>query len=396
MLFRSGWLKAHRTAWYKHHLDLNYSSRVSTFSAPASSPREARKRLLSGLGGPSSSALLKHSFPQPEDLTADEDEDDDGDGGERNGDAPRNGGSSAAGPVGGALLHVPRSSDRKEDVVTDEEWDAYADAPSEPDNEPGRDTENIKPKPAEASTPSFTTAFSRAPELDGAHQNRAQEEASGLHIRTAPGTAQPKALGKRPVSIVESSSGVTAGSTVGVPSVDAASTSSLLPDTDANKVRPDAASQQPSMGLRERAKKRSQNQSSDIGGTGLDLVRSKTSLRNLVKFDIPEDSKRAELHLKAKAAQVTIQRASTKLRRQKLKDGLVVKMERMLVRVDKAGTEVPDEFDENASQKIDSRVKDKWREYMVVCRQSISDECDFVLQMYKTRVFLHRLSSVLR
>jgi hypothetical protein len=69
-----------------------------------------------------------------------------------------------------------------------------------------------------------------------------------------------------------------------------------------------------------------------------------------------------------------------------LKDGLVVKMERMLVRVDKAGSDVPDDFDENGDQKIDSRVKDKWREYMVVCRQSISEEADFVLQFYKTRV----------
>jgi hypothetical protein len=83
---------------------------------------------------------------------------------------------------------------------------------------------------------------------------------------------------------------------------------------------------------------------------------------------------------------MTVQRASTKLRRKKIKDGLIVKMERMLVRVDEAGREVPDDFDENGSQKIDSRVKDKWREYMVVCRHSETDEADFVLQIYKTRV----------
>jgi hypothetical protein len=114
--------------------------------------------------------------------------------------------------------------------------------------------------------------------------------------------------------------------------------------------------------------------------------RTSSNLRNFVRFDIPEDSRRAELHIKAKAAQMTVRRASTRLRRQRLKDGLVVKMERMLIRVDSAGTELPEDFDENGDQKIDSRVRDKWREYMVVCRQSISEEADFVLQMYKTRV----------
>ncbi|KAL5397412.1 hypothetical protein PMIN06_003648 [Paraphaeosphaeria minitans] len=130
----------------------------------------------------------------------------------------------------------------------------------------------------------------------------------------------------------------------------------------------------------------SESTGSPIERAGETLSRKKSNLRNLVKFDIPEDSKRASIHLRAKQAQMTVQRASTKLKRRKIKDGLVVKMERMLVRVDSAGKEVPDDFDENTSQKIDSTVKDKWREYMVVCRHSESGDADFVLQMYKTRV----------
>jgi hypothetical protein len=63
------------------------------------------------------------------------------------------------------------------------------------------------------------------------------------------------------------------------------------------------------------------------------------------------------------------------------------------VRVDAAG-EVPDDFDENVNQRVNSRVKDKWREYMVVCRHNHSDNADFVMQFYKTRVsdvrLLHR------
>jgi hypothetical protein len=115
------------------------------------------------------------------------------------------------------------------------------------------------------------------------------------------------------------------------------------------------------------------------------LTRKKSNLRNLVKFDLPEDSKRAKVQLRAKQAQMSISRAPTKLRRQRIRDGLVVKMERMLVRVDAAG-EVPDDFDENVNQRVTSRVKDKWREYMVVCRHNHTDKADFVLQLYRTRV----------
>lgn len=133
----------------------------------------------------------------------------------------------------------------------------------------------------------------------------------------------------------------------------------------------------------------SKSDSADDGdNTDGNLTRKKSNLRNLVKFDIPEDSKRARVQLKAKQAQMSISRAPTKLRRQRIKDGLVVKMERMLVRVDAAG-EVPDDFDENVNQRVNSRVKEKWREYMVVCRHNHTDNADFVLQLYQTRVSYH-------
>jgi hypothetical protein len=141
-----------------------------------------------------------------------------------------------------------------------------------------------------------------------------------------------------------------------------------------------------------RVKRRSDpalSRSDDLSGANSSsngLAHKRSNLRSLVKFDLPEDSKRAKVQLKAKHAQMTIQRVPTKLRKQKLKDGLVVKMERMLVRVDATAGEVPDDFDENVNQKVTSRVKDKWREYMIVCRHSRMDKADFVLQLYKTRV----------
>lgn len=286
---------------------------------------------------------------------------------------------------------MPRASGSKDDVVTRDEVSEYVDAPSEPDEDlrvySEEDPESdppTKPNPRRQSTKSFTTATSHNTEPDDTQE---QEEASSSQVPTRQGQ---RALGKRPVSTAESSNGLPSEHIVEVPSVDAVSTTHLLPDTDVTKVRPAVDQKSSSKGMFASIKRKSQRssepESSPIGEPVEPVTRKQSNLRNLVKFDIPEDSKRAELHLRAKTAQMTMQRASTRLRRQKLKDGIVVKMERMLVRVDEAAKDVPDDFDENASQKIDSRVKDKWREYMIVCRQSISDDADFVLQMYKTRV----------
>ncbi|ORY11075.1 meiotically up-regulated gene 56 protein [Clohesyomyces aquaticus] len=356
-----GWLKTHRRDWYKHHLHINYSSRTASFS---SDPKQSRQRRLSGLEGPSSSALYSHSFPQPEELSADEEEAQDGEA------------------TSSGVLEIPRGSGQKEDVVKGDEETEYVDAPSEPEDEAVVDVEDdlsaaIPQKPRRSST-GYVTARSEPIDSPGKDiRVEEQEQASSVQVSVEKAS---KTQGKRPVSTAESSNGVP-GSTVGQPSVDADSTSSLLQSADVNKAHPKSP-----RGILGKVKRRSQHSTDNAEPVESTVSRTKSNLRNLVKFDIPEDSKRAELHMRAKSAQMSLQRASTRLRREKMQDGLVLKMERMLVRVDSAGQEVPDDFDENGNQKIDSRVKDKWREYMIVCRQSISDDADFVLQMYKTRV----------
>ena len=67
-------------------------------------------------------------------------------------------------------------------------------------------------------------------------------------------------------------------------------------------------------------------------------------------------------------------------------EGEIVRAERMLVRMDVTQQDVPDEYAENASLKIDSRIAEKWREYLVVCRKGHDEQTPFLLQLYKTRV----------
>ncbi|CAE7027422.1 hypothetical protein HRS9139_00183 [Pyrenophora teres f. teres] len=381
----TAWLSKRRHDWYKHHLRINYSSRAATFSAD---PREARQRQLSGQEGPSSSALFHHSFPQPEELQAEDEE-----------GAHESESSGANGTVGATAttppaLEIPRGSEQKSDVLVDIEEDEFVDAPSEPEDEEDQEDENhatganTEQRTLRSSNKSFVTASS-TPIADGDDPERAQ--ANGLQLPPSQNEPGAKALGKRPLSNVESFGA--AASTTGAASVDANSTSSLLHKADSNKAPApaDVDPNPPAKGILARVQKRSEIRSTSSGelngtdsATG-ELTRKKSKLQNLVKFDIPDDSRLANIQLKAKKAHMTVQRAGSKVRRQKIKDGLVVKMERMLVRVD-AAAEVPEDFDENVNQRVVSRIKDKWREYMVVCRHSHVNDADFVLQFYQTRV----------
>ncbi|KAI8941636.1 hypothetical protein NX059_002849 [Plenodomus lindquistii] len=402
----TAWLTKHRRDWYKHHLRINYSTRAATFS---SDPRQAQQRRLSGLEGPSSSALFQHSFPQPDELEAEEAEE-----GAQNTKASGANGEAAATSASPPALQIPRGSQQKADVVVDDESQAFVDAPSEPEDDNEEDFEPGKVQvPRRSSTKSFVTASSvpntadddedddnggddhfedaETPHDETPRPKPVPTQASGLQVPSNDKGPSQKSLGKRPLS--EADSQLAPASTLGGSSVAAESTSSLLRKTDNNKALApaDSDSKSPAKGILTKAKKRSGVRSADSGQLDATepnletLERKKSNLRNLVKFDLPEDSKRAAIHLKAKKAQMTVQRAGSKIRRQKIKDGLVVKMERMLVRVDTAD-EVPDEFDENVNQRVISRVKDKWREYMVVCRHSHRDDADFVLQLYQTRV----------
>lgn len=58
----------------------------------------------------------------------------------------------------------------------------------------------------------------------------------------------------------------------------------------------------------------------------------------------------------------------------------------MLVRIDTTKQTLPASYGENDSLKTESRTIEKWREYLVVCRQSDQENTPFTLHLYKTRV----------
>ncbi|KAH1443519.1 hypothetical protein KXV81_009358 [Aspergillus fumigatus] len=73
--------------------------------------------------------------------------------------------------------------------------------------------------------------------------------------------------------------------------------------------------------------------------------------------------------------------------RRKLREGEIIRAERMLVRVEVAvQKELPNDYTENDSLRLETKVVESWREFLVVCRVISDAESSVALQMYKTRV----------
>lgn len=73
--------------------------------------------------------------------------------------------------------------------------------------------------------------------------------------------------------------------------------------------------------------------------------------------------------------------------RRKLQDGEIIKTERMLVRVEETMQQnLPHDFSEQDSMRMETRIVDNWREYLVACRATADPDAPFSLQMYKTHV----------
>ena len=187
-----------------------------------------------------------------------------------------------------------------------------------------------------------------------------QEHGAGLEV--------PRASNR--VSTVTTLTGQTDGETSGLdggnggPASDLRSTASLLPNRPEEEVHEEA---------------------SHPVASPLPEAESTTSLprdtRRRAHFDLPNVSKRSTLQLKVRNSL-----ARSSQRRRFSQSGEVVKVEKMLVRVDTTAKELPKDYDENYSEQFETRVVEKWREYMVACRESDDDTDSMVLQMYKSRV----------
>ena len=107
----------------------------------------------------------------------------------------------------------------------------------------------------------------------------------------------------------------------------------------------------------------------------------------LVRFNLPADGTDEHPQAARKVSEARFMRSLRDLSKARAEPGQLLKAERMLVRVDATRQEVPAGYSENDSLRIETKLVEKWREYIVVCRRNPEEEePGLVLRMEKTRV----------
>ncbi|RDI81068.1 hypothetical protein Vi05172_g8980 [Venturia inaequalis] len=385
------WLDSHRKEWYKQHLHINYSSRAATFHAGED---VSRRRSVTGLDGPGQPVV--RSFPQPEDLSGEEE--DSQEELEQEGEVGQMGTPAVNVP---SVLNLdgkasPAISTR---AVVDAEGILDTSVPRA-DSEAEASTAEAEASTAKAAEPSRTggllspssynsykagTRMSKR--VFGSPEDHAKSERS-IYV-DAPEFPTSSSLGSQQVPVRTSTISSTHGAMSSNGSLlagDDASTSPLIlhaAKTGAEDEVGAATKQRPDTNLHQEP---SANDGVDTENGERLLPRNRKNGR--VNFDFPEDSRRAELksrvgnHLDFKRPLRRV------LRRRSEMEGRIIKMDRMLVRLDITKQQkLPEDFDENSGEGVVTQTLEKWREFMVVCRQASKAEgSDFVLQMYKTRV----------
>lgn len=352
-----GWLKSHRKSWYGEYINLsNYSSRAATFSA---SPGVSQRKRVTGLDGSSSNTKITQSFPQPDDIEHDDRETDQADqeAGQNDVSMERD-------------IPEGRGGSSYDRIHT-------ASTPS-PKKKPGSKWLQTQ-FGSQKSTSSFVTALSepRSPEKKGRRRDRPSSFVTALEPPMPHSPVESGGQHDQPNTPPGNS--LRRGSTNGdspVTGDGANSRTSLLHRTETDK-----SINQPSNTGRANAAGRSDTHTQSVAPPVTHIS------TGMVRFNVPTGIINRGSDTKATAPEVSRRRSWRYLRRGEAHPGEIVKTERMLVRIDTAVQQLPKEYNENDSIKTESRTLEKWREYVVVCRESRKDEeSDFAIQLYKTRV----------
>ena len=126
-------------------------------------------------------------------------------------------------------------------------------------------------------------------------------------------------------------------------------------------------------------------------------LKHKPTSHGMVRFNVAEQTDDGDTGITAKLAQAKRSRSwRLRYRQGSAHPGEIVKAEKMLVRVDWTVEDVPPDYNENDSYRIGTRTWEKWREFVVVCRESTDGDADFFLQTYKTRVIPSRETGLVK
>ena len=363
-----GWLKSHRKSWYSRYLLSDYSSRAVTFSAK---PGISHQRQITGLDGPSASATFSRSFQQPEDLDEEpEVASTSEDGHQETEQQTRHSSPEVVSPI-----DDPQTAAKSRPTIRDRlSPDGYRHKPSTSSfvtapTGPLRALKSsmlsvspVKSPPAESFVTAKENQTPKKPtknvtKLDAIETTRSFESTQ----------FQPNSSPETPASVMFArSSNGDATNQANNPS----STDALIP----HGISGIPSSASPVLGAKD-----------SLQGQRADREPQETA-GGMVRFNLANQSERGDNQTSHDAKKSSLQRSWKRLQKNQSRPGEIVKMEKMLVRVDSTLQEPPPDYDENGSLKITARTVEKWREFVVVCRKSTTDDAEFSIQLYKTRV----------
>jgi hypothetical protein len=378
-----GWLKDNRKSWYKKRLELsNYSGRRASFSAAADQgPHHRTHRTLTGFDGPSSSAAIGFSFPQPDDINEEpeedisdvENEEDDEDAEEHvlepiSTDVPQilgiADGANASQPK---MLQVPANDGVR------------------PPDDPGGTTLNQKPDRTKSSVGDNSLSAKKIQDITS-EEATPHKFVNGATLTTSVDitTPDPQSKDKGRASDSDANNADIIPATRGYPSTgDANSMTRLLP-TSASSAGSPATVANECKDDDQILKQQDPLLASSESQTHLNRTNTGVRFKVSEAVEAVED-RQQRITRRINSARDKFRDKS--LRRNTLQEGAIIKMEKMLVRVDFTQMQLESTYDENDSLKTETRSLEKWREFMVVIRKSNNKEHeDFRVQMYKSRV----------
>ncbi|KAL1305462.1 hypothetical protein AAFC00_002341 [Neodothiora populina] len=421
-----GWLKSHRKEWYTHHLQIHRGDKAPSFNACAN---QGRHRRLTGLDGPSASAAFRASFPQPD--NAEEDHADDGGQHEPTGrdnsdtedydDDDDDDDVATIRPISTIeeadphaeatldtppALDVPRSAPEGEDETLRRESGPDAEAAvnsystAKTIQSPASSTPHARNASYQSQASQATSTQSQQPTLDSTTSYETASEGSGIIIDEPGAPTTPTQLSQAgPVKEQGEDDGEDGGMETprprGSPDPDPFSDDRYLatPGNGSDSltsqsplIRATTSHPPPSIDVN------LANTGGDNGQTDSEAPPQPAVPKHspgVVHFAEPEIlPTNRELQVRARLVQSAHKKITRRFTRGKLRDGEIVKMEKMLVKIDiTTGSEQPSEdYDEKDSQRVETRAVEKWREFMVVCRECHDEDAVLCLEMYKTRV----------
>ena len=334
--------------------------------------RIARKRRLTGFEGPSAAATYHPSFPQPNDV-------DEGGGdntvGEESDDTEI-GSRAALQSFGLSSSDHHHEEDETSTVKPDQ-----GHRPSAPDVVSRTSLSKIKNTTKSKQSSSYETAAETLATLD-MHKN------SGWQGNSTPSETSPYLNGQgfdSPRVISMASSGYDTGE--GISTGTNTSTASLIKKGQGKESRQTSTDTGRVEARKSSSTQTGQKQANyNLDGNAPEMARHKGSQRGAVRFSVRGSTDTRQVNQSASAPGRDVTRTGSIKKERKKKGGQIIKMERMLVRIDATKQPLSKNYDDNESRKIDTKLVQKWREFMIVCRESDRENANLILQIYKTRV----------